>query len=159
MTLTSRDVAQLIDISAVQAPHGAAEICALVESAKKYHFIAVHVLPCWVTYLKGLLADAPGILVGAPVGFPAGAHRTEIKVAEGLSDEHASVLAALRLRLTGQVGKSLEDMLAAAGDLGEGKKLEQLLAEQPPKVAASLDEVLAREPKRKRTLDDLLGED
>ncbi len=84
---------------------------------------------------------------------------TEIKVAEGLSDEHASVLAALRLRLTGHVGKSLEDMLAAAGDLGEGKKLEQLLAEQPPKVAASLDEVLAREPKRKRTLDDLLGED
>lgn len=82
MTLTSRDVAQLIDISAVQAPHGAAEIRALVESAKKYHFIAVHVLPCWVTYLKGLLADEPGILVGAPVGFPAGAHRTEIKVAE-----------------------------------------------------------------------------
>jgi len=82
MTLTSRDVAQLIDISAVQAPHGAAEICAVVDSAKKYHFIAVHVLPCWVTYLKGLLADEPGILVGAPVGFPAGAHRTEIKVAE-----------------------------------------------------------------------------
>jgi len=82
MTLTARDVAQLIDISAVQAPHGAAEICAVVDSAKKYHFIAVHVLPCWVTYLKGLLADAPGILVGAPVGFPAGAHRTEIKVAE-----------------------------------------------------------------------------
>jgi deoxyribose-phosphate aldolase len=82
MTLTSRDVAQLIDISAVQAPHGTAEIRAVVESAKDYHFIAVHVLPCWVTYLKGLLADAPGILVGAPVGFPAGAHRTEIKVAE-----------------------------------------------------------------------------
>ncbi len=82
MTLTARDVAQLIDISAVQAPHGAAEISALVQSAKEYHFIAVHVLPCWVTYLKGLLADAPGILVGAPVGFPAGAHRTEIKVAE-----------------------------------------------------------------------------
>jgi len=82
MTLTARDVAQLIDISAVQAPHGAAEICAVVDSAKKYHFIAVHVLPCWVTYLKGLLADAPGILVGAPVGFPSGAHRTEIKVAE-----------------------------------------------------------------------------
>jgi len=82
MTLTSRDVAQLIDISAVQAPHGAAEICALVESAKKYRFIAVHVLPCWVTYLKSLLADTTGILIGAPVGFPAGAHRTEIKVAE-----------------------------------------------------------------------------
>jgi deoxyribose-phosphate aldolase len=82
MTLTARDVAQLIDISAVQAPHGAAEIRALVENARTYHFIAVHVLPCWVTYLKGLLADTPEILVGAPVGFPAGAHHTEIKAAE-----------------------------------------------------------------------------
>jgi len=82
MTLTARDVAQLIDISAVQAPHGAAEIRALVDNARRYHFIAVHVLPCWVTWLKSLLADAPDILVGAPVGFPAGAHRTEIKAAE-----------------------------------------------------------------------------
>jgi len=40
------------------------------------------VLPCWVPYLKGLLADRPDIMVGAPVGFPAGAHRTDIKVAE-----------------------------------------------------------------------------
>ena len=82
MTLTARDVAQLIDISAVQAPHGAAEIRGLVENARAYHFIAVHVLPCWVAYLKGLLADSPDILVGAPVGFPGGAHRTEIKAAE-----------------------------------------------------------------------------
>ncbi len=53
MTLTARDVAQLIDISAVQAPHGAAEIRGLVESAKEHHFIAVHVLPCWVGFLEG----------------------------------------------------------------------------------------------------------
>jgi deoxyribose-phosphate aldolase len=82
MNLTARDVAQLIDISAVQAPHGAAEIRGLVENAKTYHFIAVHVLPCWVTFLKDLLSESPDILVGAPVGFPGGAHRTEIKVAE-----------------------------------------------------------------------------
>ena len=44
--------------------------------------MAVHVLPCWVTFLKELLADSPDILIGAPVGFPSGAHRTEIKVAE-----------------------------------------------------------------------------
>jgi deoxyribose-phosphate aldolase len=80
--LTARDVAQLIDISAVQASHGAAEIRSLVENAKEYHFVAVHVLPCWVTFLKDLLAGSPDILIGAPVGFPGGAHRTEIKVAE-----------------------------------------------------------------------------
>ncbi len=107
MTLTSRDVAQLIDISAVQAPHGAAEIRTLVESARKYHFIAVHVLPCWVTYLKGLLADAPDILVGAPVGFPAGAHRTEIKVAEA--------------RLLAQDGVQEMDMMLNVGKLRSGE--------------------------------------
>jgi deoxyribose-phosphate aldolase len=82
MTMTAREVARLIDISAVQAPHGRREIDELVKSAKEYDFIAVHVLPCWVPYLKGLLADRPDIMTGAPVGFPAGAHRTDIKVAE-----------------------------------------------------------------------------
>jgi deoxyribose-phosphate aldolase len=82
MKLTAHDVAQLIDISAVQAPHGAEEIRRLVENAKRYHFIAVHVLPCWVRFLRELLAGSPDILIGAPVGFPAGAHRMEIKVAE-----------------------------------------------------------------------------
>jgi deoxyribose-phosphate aldolase len=82
MTFTARDVAQLIDISAVQAPHGAAEIRGLVESAREHHFFAIHVLPCWVSFLKDLIAGSPDILIGSPVGFPAGAHRTEIKAAE-----------------------------------------------------------------------------
>jgi deoxyribose-phosphate aldolase len=81
MRLTARDIAQLIDISAVQTPHGAAEIRGLVESAKQHHFVAVHVLPCWVPFLKELLAGTE-ILIGSPVGFPGGAHRTEIKAAE-----------------------------------------------------------------------------
>src|SRR5436305_1623091 len=39
---------------------------------------------------------------------------TEIKVAQGLANEHASVLAALRIRLKGDAGKKLEDLLEAA---------------------------------------------
>lgn len=81
MKLSARDIAQLIDISAVQAPHGEAEIRAMVTAAKEHRFVAVHVLPCWVPFLKGLLAGS-GVMIGAPVGFPAGAHRTEVKVAE-----------------------------------------------------------------------------
>ncbi len=73
---------------------------------------------------------------------------SEIKVAEGLSDPHASVLAALRIRLKGDPGKSLEDLLTAAGDLG-GPGLGALLTElQKPK--RSLDDVLAEKPKPKR---------
>src|SRR6266536_907931 len=79
---------------------------------------------------------------------------TEIKVAGGLSDEHASVLAALRIRLRGDPGKSLEDLLSAAGDLG-GPGLEGLL-QQKPKSKPSLDEVLGRKRPARRSLDDVL---
>jgi hypothetical protein len=74
---------------------------------------------------------------------------TEIKVAQGLSDRHASVLAALRIRLKGSAGKSLEDLLDAAGDLRSGS-LEEKLAEVEGKRKPSLDDLLANEPKRKR---------
>ena len=73
---------------------------------------------------------------------------TEIKVAEGLSDEHASVLAALRIRLKGDPGKSLEDLLTAAGDLESGSKLEELL-ESKPRSKGSLDDLLTQKPKPK----------
>ena len=72
---------------------------------------------------------------------------SEIKVAEGLADPHASVLAALRIRLKGDPGKSLDDLLTAAGDLG-GPELEALLTE-PEKPKRSLDDVLAQKPKPK----------
>jgi hypothetical protein len=71
---------------------------------------------------------------------------TEIKVAHGLSDRHASVLAALRIRLKGDAGKSLEDMLTAAGDLRPGKGLDDMMTEDEPK--GSLDDLLAQEPKK-----------
>jgi hypothetical protein len=69
---------------------------------------------------------------------------TEIKVNQGLSDRHASVLAALRIRLKGSAGGSLDEMMEAAGDLSPQGK--------------GLDDLLAREEKPKRSLDDLLAE-
>jgi hypothetical protein len=75
---------------------------------------------------------------------------TEIKVAAGLADEHASVLAALRIRLKGDPGKSLEDLLEAAGDLESGQRLDSLLGSEPDRPKRSLDDVLAEKPKPKR---------
>jgi hypothetical protein len=72
---------------------------------------------------------------------------TEIKVNQGLSERHASVLAALRIRLKGSAGKSLEEMLEAAGDLGSGK-LEDRVAEVEGKPKTSLDDLLSK-PKPK----------
>jgi hypothetical protein len=73
---------------------------------------------------------------------------TEIKVASGLSDEHASVLAAIRIRIKGDPGKSLEDLLTAAGDLESGSRLDELLQEKS-RAKGSLDDLLAEEPKPK----------
>ena len=72
---------------------------------------------------------------------------TEIKVAHGLSEQHASVLAALRIRLRGSAGKSLEEMLEAAGDVGSSS-LEAKIAEAEGKPKTSLDDLLSK-PKPK----------
>ena len=76
---------------------------------------------------------------------------TEIKVGQGLSDRHASVLAALRIRLKGSAGKSLDELLEAAGDLSQDS-LEEKLAEveRKRKRKPSLDDLLTKESKPKR---------
>lgn len=73
---------------------------------------------------------------------------TEIKVAHGLSERHASVLAALRIRLKGTAGTSLEEMLEAAGDL-EPDRLEQEIEKAEGERKPSLDDLLSGEPKPK----------
>jgi hypothetical protein len=71
---------------------------------------------------------------------------TEIKVNQGLSDRHASVLAALRIRLKGSAGSSLDEMMEAAGDLESGKG------------GSGLDQLFEKEEVPKQTLDDLFAE-
>jgi hypothetical protein len=71
---------------------------------------------------------------------------TEIKVNQGLSEQHAAVLAALRIRLTGNAGKSLEEMLAASEERPDGLEARIEDAERAPKP--SLDDLLS-EPESK----------
>lgn len=80
--MTANEAANLIDISAVRTAHSLVDIENVVTIAKKYHFINVHSLPCWTKDVSRLLQDAPGVYVGAPVGFPGGAHKTCVKVLE-----------------------------------------------------------------------------
>ena len=72
---------------------------------------------------------------------------TEIKVAQGLSERHAAVLAALRIRLKGSSGKSLEEMLEAAGDL-RSDDLSDRIAEVEGTAKGTLDDLLKQEPKK-----------
>ena len=73
---------------------------------------------------------------------------TEIKVNHGLSNEQASVLAALRIRLKGSADKSLEEMLEAAGDDLEPDRLAQELAKAEGEPKTTLDDLLSK-PKPK----------
>ena len=80
--MTSKEAARMIDISAVRTPHSLQDIEEVVAIAKQYQFVNVHSLPCWTKQLSELLADEPDIYVGAPVGFPGGAHKTVVKMLE-----------------------------------------------------------------------------
>jgi hypothetical protein len=67
---------------------------------------------------------------------------TEIKVHQGLIEEHAAVLAALRIRLTGTADKTLEEMLAASEDRPDDLGAKMAEAEGAPKP--SLDDLLSQ---------------
>lgn len=73
---------------------------------------------------------------------------TEIKVGQGLSEPHAAVLAALRIRLKGSAGATLEEMLQAADD-PDPEALDARLAEIERAPKRSLDDLLQHEPKPK----------
>jgi uncharacterized protein (DUF2267 family) len=72
---------------------------------------------------------------------------TEIKVNQGLSERHEAVLAALRIRLKGSAGKSLEAMLEAADDV-EPDRLAETIAKAEGQRKPSLDDLLTKEPKK-----------
>jgi deoxyribose-phosphate aldolase len=82
MKLTAKEAASLIDISAVRTHHSLGDLEALVEYGRKYRFINIHVLPCWVATLADRLQDVEGVYVGSPVGFPSGAAKTVVKMLE-----------------------------------------------------------------------------
>ena len=77
---------------------------------------------------------------------------------QGLEDRHADVLAALRIRIEGVPRKSLEELMSAAGDIrGKKGELDQRLKAEESKQTGDLGELMAKEPKKRKSLDDLLG--
>jgi hypothetical protein len=84
----------------------------------------------------------------------------EIDRTAGLIDQHADVLAALRIRIEGGPRKSLAELLDVTGDI-KGKKAreleEKLAAEAARKPKGDLSDLMATERKPKKSLDDLLG--
>ena len=72
----------MIDASIVRPAVDEAQLQQFAGTVKKYQFIGAHVLPYYVSKLNALLRNEPDILIGTAVGFPSGAHRTDVKVFE-----------------------------------------------------------------------------
>ncbi|MGB4609645.1 MAG: deoxyribose-phosphate aldolase [Saccharofermentanales bacterium] len=83
--MKAQDAARLIDISCVRTHNTYQEIFEMAQLGKKYGFINVHVLPAWVSTLVDLMKDVDNVYVGAPVGFPGGGHKSNIKLLEAKS--------------------------------------------------------------------------
>jgi deoxyribose-phosphate aldolase len=88
--LSAADLARMIDISAVQASNTIEDVRELARTARQHNFIAAHVLPHFVSILHQELTDSQ-TLTGAPVGFPAGANSSRVKVQEARELTEAGV--------------------------------------------------------------------
>ena len=83
----------------------------------------------------------------------------EIDRTAGLIDRHADVLAALRIRLEGGPRKTLEELMDAAGQIRgrKGAGLDDKLIAEERKEKGDLADLMAKQPKKTKSLDDLLG--
>jgi len=78
--MTTKEIAQMIDISAVRADSTIEEIKASAELAKQFGCICVFALPAHTPYLISQLGGST-VFAGGAVGFPGGGDTTSIKVA------------------------------------------------------------------------------
>lgn len=80
-TMTHEQIANMLDLSCVQANSTLEEVRQCVATAKKYNILAIFVLPAHIETMIEEIGDAP-IIPAATVGFPSGGSSTRIKVAE-----------------------------------------------------------------------------
>lgn len=77
--MTAKEIARMMDISAVQSQNTLGDIDAVCEMAKEFGAAAVFSLPAHVPYMRKRLGDAPGVCLASVSGFPGGSETTHIK--------------------------------------------------------------------------------
>jgi deoxyribose-phosphate aldolase len=125
MKPSPQDIAQMIDLSCVQANSSPDEIRDAAQTAKRFDCICVFALPAHTPVLIELLEDRPDILVGGTVGFPDGGATTAGKVQEAteLKDMGVSELdmviniAWLKAGESEAVKQDIQDVIRAGGGL------------------------------------------
>ena len=81
-TLTSKDIARMIDLSVVQCDDGETRVRALARRALEIRPCVATTLSSWIPLIKELLAGADDVGIGGNVAFPSGACLPRTKIAE-----------------------------------------------------------------------------
>ncbi|MDT8324429.1 MAG: 2-deoxyribose-5-phosphate aldolase, partial [Bacteroidota bacterium] len=80
-TVFDRELAARIDHTLLTPDAGERHVLRLCDEARQYAFASVCVNPSWVRLCANVLRESPS-RVCTVIGFPLGAHRTDVKVRE-----------------------------------------------------------------------------
>jgi len=129
--LSVYNIAQMVDISMVQANSNDTRIVDLVQVAKKFNCYLVTVLPSQTKLAKNLLKGESTPKLGGNVGFPSGGQTTSIKVAEAqelvkLGVDEIDMVIDIAAHLSGRYNDVLHDIQAVV-DASEGLPVKVIL--------------------------------
>ncbi len=80
MNYSKKEVARLIDISAVRTDSSKEDVNCIMDTAKKYNLICVFAMPSFVDYVVENMKGFDDIEIGGVVGFPSGDETKEAKL-------------------------------------------------------------------------------
>lgn len=143
MKLSSHEIARMIDASIVRPDVDEEGLEQFAEAVKKYRFIGAHVLPYFVSELNALLEGESDILIGTAVGFPSGAHRTDVKIFEA---KQALADGCKELDIVINIGALKSGRFDYVGD--EIKAIVEAAEERPVKVVLETHYLASEEIKR-----------
>ncbi len=114
--VTSKDIAQMIDLSLLNPTFTHKDVVDGLNLAKEYNVVSVCVRPCDITLTKEML-DGTDIKVTTVIGFPHGTHTTETKVFEteqaiDLGCVEVDVVQNISYTLSGEYDKTEADLKA-----------------------------------------------
>ena len=105
-SLTSKDIARMMDLSAVQCDDDEARVRALAQRASEIRPCVATTLSSWIPLVSELLAGADDVGIGGNVAFPSGACLRRTKIAEA---RHLVEAGCDEIDMVIDIGKFLSD--------------------------------------------------
>jgi deoxyribose-phosphate aldolase len=131
MTATRRELAAMIDHTLLKPEATADDVGALCDEAQKLHVCSVCISPTMVARAASRLRGSQ-VKVATVVGFPSGAHRSEVKADEaaravGDGADEADMVISLGLAHAGEWDSVRAEIAAVRGVLTSGQILKVII--------------------------------